>query len=363
MQHNGLDVVVASTGHDVADARLHRICGALAEAGLRVGLEGLGDPVGGPAGVAVRARPRPGRVGRLARALALPAAVAAPVLVVVDPELAGPGLAWRRARPGRRLVVDVHEDYAALLADRAWSTGARRRAAAALVAGSVRAAARADLTVVADDHVPPLAARARLVVRNLPRPGDLPPPGDPDPEPRALYVGDVRPSRGLAAMVDAVLAAPPWRLDIVGPIAPSDAEEVRARAGDRVRLHGRLPPRRAWALAGGAWAGLALLDDTPAFRDAVPTKCYEYLGSGLAVLATPLPRVAALLERSGAGAIAAGATEAGAVLRRWAADPGALAGHRAAARRWADRELTGRDPFTDLAAAVRNLLPPANIRN
>ncbi len=201
------------------------------------------------------------------------------------------------------------------------------------------------------------------MVRNLPRPGDLPAPGEPDPEPRALYVGDVRPSRGLAAMVDAVLAAPPWRLDIVGPVADADADEVRGRAGERVRLHGRLPSRRAWALARGAWAGLALLDDTPAFRAAVPTKCYEYLGSGLAVLATPLPRVADLLARSGAGAVAAGAEEAGAVLRRWAADPAALAAHRAAARRWAERELTGRDPFADLATAVRALLPPEIVRN
>jgi hypothetical protein len=129
VSHKGLDVVVASTGHDVADARLHRICGALAAAGLRVGLEGLGDPAGGPAGMAVLARPRPGRLGRLARALALPRTVTAPVLVVVDPELAAPGLAWRRGAASRRLVVDVHEDYGALLADRAWSTGARRRAA------------------------------------------------------------------------------------------------------------------------------------------------------------------------------------------------------------------------------------------
>src|SRR5690606_1577649 len=128
--------------------------------------------------------------------------------------------------------------------------------------------------------------------------------------PRALYVGDLRRSRGLFAMLDAVAAAPAWSLDLVGPVAAGDVAELEARLSDpslgsRVRLHGRRPPREAWALARGAWAGLLLLEDTPALRAAVPSKLYEYLACGLAVLTSDLPRSAEIVRSSGAGAVVA----------------------------------------------------------
>ena len=80
-------------------------------------------------------------------------------------------------------------------------------------------------------------------------------------------------------MVEAVEAAPPWRLDIVGPVRPADAAWLDATAADcgRVRLHGRL-----LCSGPGSWHGApgrgGLLHDTAAFRAAVPTKLYEYLG-------------------------------------------------------------------------------------
>jgi len=53
------DVSVVSSGHDVADARLHRVVMACQEAGLSVEVIGLGDPAGAPAGCAVRTWSRP----------------------------------------------------------------------------------------------------------------------------------------------------------------------------------------------------------------------------------------------------------------------------------------------------------------
>lgn len=353
------EIVIFSTAHDVADARLHRLCGALAEAGLSVELNGLGDARGGPTGVIARTRRRGGKLRRLGRALALPWRERdhRGVLVVVDPELALPGLVWRRLT-GAVLVVDVHEDYRALLADRPWASGLVGAAAALVARTSAWGAAHADLTVVADDHVPPHHARSRLVVRNVPRPTDLPPPAEPAPTPRALYVGDVRRSRGLDAMVEAVLAVPPWELDIVGPVGGPAAAWVRQRttaAGARIRLHGRLPLTQAWRLAGGAWIGMLLLEPTPAFRAALPSKLYEYLGCGLAVLASPLPRVRTLLESSGAGLLADGPQQAAACLRRWSDDPGLLAQQRTAARGWAREHLHDLDEFAGFAQTVHSL--------
>lgn len=355
-----VDVSIVTSGHDVADARLHREVAALARAGLRVEVLGLGDAAAGPPEATVRTWPRRGGVGRARLALALPWRAAAPVVVTLDPDAAVGAHLLRALRRLRRrpvrVVADVHEDYRLLLRDRAWASGPRRLAGDAWAWAGERAARRADLTVVADDPLLPDAPR-RVVLRNLPDPAMLPGPSEPDAEPRAVYVGDLRRSRGLFAMLEAVAAAPGWRLDLVGPIAADDRPEAERRmaAADlagRVRWFDRLPPRRAWEHARGAWVGLLLLEPTPAFRRAMPSKLYEYLACGLPVLATPLERVAALLDETGAGVTVTSAEEAAGRLARWADGDAELARLRTAARAAGDAFTGGADAFVAACAAL-----------
>ncbi len=362
------DVSLVSSGHDVADARLHRLCGAFVDAGLAVELMGLGRMADAPAGLAALAtRRRGGLVDRALQAALLPWAARGRVIVVVDPDTVPS--AWLRRLAGRgpvrpcALVVDVHEDYAALLHDRSWArrAGGRVGRVATVVVRTATALARlADITVVADDHVPPLTAAHRRVVRNLPSGGYLPAPSARNGEPRALHVGDLRRSRGLFTMLAALEAAPGWTFDLVGPVAAADAPDLTrwqatSAAASRLRLHGRLPPAAAWSLAAGAWAGLALLDDTPAFRDAVPTKVYEYLASGLPVVCTPLPRMAALVTGSGAGAVVATSAQAADVLNSWSRAPASCDAARQAAQEWAAASLGAESPYAALAAKVAAL--------
>lgn len=366
VQHRPVDVSVVTSGHDVADARLHREVAALVRRGLRVEVLGLGEESHGPPAATVRTWARRGRGTRLLRAVRLPLAARGRVLLSLDPDTAvGIRLAGRLR--GRRTVADVHEDYRALLHDRTWARGPSGVAARVLARLAERASAGADLTVVADDHVPPAPdrCRRRLVVRNAP---DLAVAGPPQPPgtaeggpPVAVYVGDLRTSRGLRTMVEAIAAAPPWTLDLVGPVAAGDEEWLRSRVGrpdvaGRVRCHGRLPPAQAWQVAAGASVGLVMLEDTPAFRQAMPTKLAEYLVAGLAVLASPLPRVRAVVEESGAGRVVVDADQAAAVLREWWEDPAALARHRAAAVRWARARRDEPSPYDELASAVEVLL-------
>jgi glycosyltransferase involved in cell wall biosynthesis len=262
-------------------------------------------------------------------------------------------------------VADVHEDYAALLADRPWAGGWKGRAARVLVAGATRTARSADLVIVADEHVPPLTGRRRVVLRNLPYPGMMPVPSPPDEPFRALYIGDVRATRGLWTMIEALEQAPGWSLDIVGPVSAADEPRLTAYladgpARDRLRLHGRRPPREAWRLAAGAACGLVLLGDTPAFREALPSKLYEYVASGLPVVVTDLPRQREFVESHGVGAIVpAGEGSPAAVasvLNAWSAEPEALASLRertAAFRATADEWL---EAYAAAAAAVKQLV-------
>jgi glycosyltransferase involved in cell wall biosynthesis len=365
---------VVSSGHDVADARLHREVAAALAAGLSVEVHGLGSAADGPPGAVVHARPRPrGIPARLLLALAQPWRARGAVLLTLDPDVVP--AAWLAARlRRRRLVVDVHEDYTALLRDRTWASGPAGRVAAAAVRAVLVAARRADLVVVADDHVPPAAgslpAQRRLVVRNSPWPGHLPGPADSvaagavdaggGAELRAVYIGDVRTSRGLRTMLDGVQAAPGWSLDVVGPVAAADQAHVdhwlaTSPAAGRVRFHGRLPPARAWQVAAGARVGLCMLEDTPAFRDAVPSKLYEYLAAGLAVVSTDLPRCAAIVADSGGGAVVHDAAGLSATLCRWAEQPDELERIRRDALVWARRTFAGRSPYDELAEQVRLL--------
>ncbi len=361
------DLSLVTSGHDVADARLHREVGGALARGLRVEVLGLGSAGDAPHGVHVRTWDRPrGLVRRLLHATVLPWRAGGRVLLVVDPELVLPALVRARLT-GRRLVVDLHEDYAALLRDRAWAAGGLGRLVRLGVGLVVRAAGRADLVVVADDHVPPLhvpdardGAGRRVVVRNLPTALHLPHPAPMAASPRLVYVGDVRASRGLHTMLEAVEQAPGWALDVVGPVAREDHDRLEAwratsSAAGRVRWHGRRPPREAWQPVADAWAGLCLLDDTPAFRDALPSKVYEYLCSGLPVIVTPRPRMVEIVARSGAGVVVADAAEAAAVLRRWTADPAEPQRLREAARAFARTLGDGTDHYADLAGRVAAL--------
>lgn len=282
-------------------------------------------------------------------------------LMVIDPELLPSAFLATRVRRVP-LVVDVHEDYAKVARDRPWARGPIGPMAALFAHVATLIAARAELTSVADEHLPPQRARHRIVVRNLPRRGEIPR-SERNEHPRAIYIGDVRPSRGLFTMIDAISLAPAWELDIVGNVSEiphGDIHKILQERGlsERVRLHGRLVPSEAWAVARGAWCGFALLHDTPAYREAMPTKVYEYLGAGIPVIATALPRVAALLEAAQAGRTGDSAEQVAAILRDWQVSPATVDGLASNARYWSDSTTGSVSPFDELAEAMVTVLPP-----
>lgn len=322
-------------------------------------MHGLGDAAGGPAGCPTTTVARGRVTARALRALTWPWRARGRVLVTVDPDTSP--AAWLASRlRRRRWVADVHEDYASLLRDRTWVAPAALGGLVAVTKAVTRLSGRADVTLVADAHVPPPTARRRLVVRNEPDFTLLPAPIGPRPlQARAVYVGDVRSSRGLRTMVDAVAATSadetPWSLDIVGPVARTDAdwlaERLRRPDAARVTAHGRLDPAASWRLAVTADVGLCLLADTPAFHDTMPSKVYEYLACGMPVIATPLPRVASLLTDTGAGLVVSDAASCSDALRRVASEEGLYDRLREQAGRWA-REARTRPSVYDEAAAV-----------
>ena len=324
-------ISIIAPARKASNARLQRVISSLIAEGFSIELFASGDAKDLPAQVTFHQLPEEGRSSRLKAALRLPKIAQGKVIFTPDPEVAV--VLWLRSFFNKTTwVVDVREDYRLLLKDRKWAKGATYLAAVFFAELAVFASKRADLTIVVDNWVRPANAKNRLVIPNAPDPRFLPAIGAASTAPRALYVGDVRASRGLWTMLRAMEMSDPWRLDVVGPVAKEDqaaldAWQKSSPAAARVNFHGTLTPEKSWHIATGAWVGLALLDSTPAFKRAWPTKIGEYLACGIPVISTDLPRPSEVILQSRAGALVESASreisasQCAGILNSWGENP------------------------------------------
>ena len=360
-----VDISLISSVDDPADARLHRIISALTRDGLTCEIRTRGKESDAPAGATFYPTiDGKGFLRRIARDIVLPLRAQGKVWIVVSPDLLITASIIGRLR-GRKIVGDIHEDYLQLLNDRPWT---KRFLGLAGVAGRIAAstatsvARNADLTTVADTHVPPMDAKNRLVLRNLPALNLLTKSTRLSERPTALYIGDVRTSRGLRTMLAAAERATNWHFEIIGNLADSEKPFVaqwsaaHPEVASRVYFRGRMDPKSSWKYAEDAWVGLTLLESTPAFVEAVPSKLYEYMAVGLAIISTPLPRCVELIEKSESGVIAASAEEVADALVRFESDRDRLTTLRANGAAWAERNLDSAAEYASFVAAVRALL-------
>lgn len=293
------------------------------------------------------------------------------MIYAISPEAIAPAYAQARLL-GRGFAVDLFEDYLQLLKDRAWANkylGVVGQIAKSDTKSALLFARRADLTTVADVQVPPLSAKNRLVVRNLPDYSMLTNSGDRSTTPRAIYIGDLRKSRGLHSMLRLAELAPDWEFDFVGGVASADQDFVnnwlqsnglsnswqQSKSDTRVRFHGKLAPTESWKIAAGAWVGLSLLESTPAFVQAVPSKLYEYMSVGLAAISSPLPRSVELIESSNSGVIVQSPIEAAHYLKRWRENPIEIDQIRSQAISWANENLDSEREYATFAAEMTKL--------
>ena len=367
MSHS-IDISIISSGANLADARLHRLTRALLREGLTVEIFAPGDIKDAP-GAIIRT-PLLGSswsnrslLARYYRSRVFVLRSRGRVIYAISPESVAPAFGFTKLLR-KRLAVDFFEDYLRLLKDRAWAHkyfGIVGWIASSDTKSALWFSQRADLTTVADVQVPPFDARNRLVVRNLPDASLLTKSGERSLTPRAIYIGDLRKSRGLQIMLEAAALAEDWEFDLVGGVAPADQEFVNRWFADnpgsksRVRFHGRLAPAQSWKMAEGAWVGLSLLESTPAFIEAVPSKLYEYMSVGVATISTPLPRCIEIIESSKSGAIAATSLEVATLLNHWKNHPQELDKLRSNGLKWAAENLDSEREYANFAAEMVKL--------
>jgi len=297
-------VLVVTVVHHPEDARiLHRQIGTLLDEGVEVVYLAPTDRPSSLERPGLEVRPVPRAVGRRRiRALRVVGRLLEEESATVDlTVLHDPELTLLRHRISGPALWDVHEDLPAQVSDKAWIPGLLSGPARVLARRlERRAAGRFSLTLAEDSY------RQRLgdhpVIRNTPEfPLDVTPWAGPGEADRVVYLG--RASRGRGAEFLAEVASrlsPAIGMDVVGPV---DDDVRSVLEASPATVHGFVPNPEALSIAGGARAGLALLDDLPNYRHSTPTKVLEYLAHGLPVITTPLPEARRIVEESGGGVV------------------------------------------------------------
>lgn len=253
----------------------------------------------------------PGRVNRMLRttrrvrdaALALDA----DVYQLHDPELIPVGLSLKRL--GKKVVFDSHEDVPSQLLAKPYlgkasarllsqSFGAYQRFACSRFDGVIAA------TPTIRDKFVPINPRS-VDVNNYPLVSEFDVAADWRNKPaQVCYVGSISAIRGIRELVRAcALLRSNARLALAGQFAEAELEaEVRGYPGwDKVIAHGHLGRVGVNRVMRGAMAGLVTLHPVLNYLDALPVKMFEYMASGIPVIASRFPLWRSIIDRHQCG--------------------------------------------------------------
>jgi len=307
-----------TTVHSPDDVRIyHKEAKSLVGAGYKVILIAPMEEVIELEGVKLIPLPKPKK--RLDRFLRLPPAAfraalasGAEVVHLHDPELLFLGLALKLK--GRKVIWDAHEDLPRQILSKPWLPKLIRHPVAKTMDVLERIITRKFDAVVA--ATPTIARRFPedqvYVVQNYPilEQMSIPHPWPyRDRPPLVAYIGGISAIRGAREMVQAMeIAGERWgaRLLLAGNFSSKSLEnELRKMPGWRyVDYMGWLSREQVAEALGKARAGLVLFHPEPNHLDAQPNKIFEYMASGLPVIASDFQLWKEIITANGVGLLA-----------------------------------------------------------
>ncbi len=224
-----------------------------------------------------------------------------------DPELLITAFALKRR--GYRVIYDVHEDTPVWIRYQSWIPLSMRPLLSRFFAYLEARAARTLDGIVA--ATPTIAQRLEgpqtILLRNFPRKARftemLSVPYNVRPL-QLFYAGGLSVARGLWEMLDTVKQLRVWQpvtLLLAGAFYPPGLEqEVRHHpAWKAVNFLGWQGPEVLTAHMARSRVGLALLHPIAHYREAYPTKIFEYMAAGLPFVVTDLPAIRPFVEDVG----------------------------------------------------------------
>ena len=308
-------VVHMTSVHYPFDTRIfHKECKSLALAGYNVTLiaaHAQGDLQEN--GVKLRAvAPPHGRSERLTRTMLAVYRAAldedAEIYHFHDPELMPVGLLLKMA--GKKVIYDVHEDFAGAMDGKEWIPAfLHRPAAMAMNACESMLGGVFDRVIVATPTIGlKFRSRTPSLVQNFPWKDELvvadAPPYD-QREPIGIYVGWLGDGRGMLQMSQAVeLAARelPIKLLIGGKVIPGAVANFDKNGSQPwVEYLGFLDRPQVARLMARARFGVVTFLPGGNTTNAQPTKLYEYMAGSLPVIASDFPVYRKVVDSAGCG--------------------------------------------------------------
>jgi glycosyltransferase involved in cell wall biosynthesis len=224
-----------------------------------------------------------------------------------DPELIPVGL--RLKRRGKTVIFDSHEDTSRQLVGKPYLDPVSRRVLPALFSAYERfACTRFDGIIAATPSIRDSFLKINPVtvdINNFPIIGEF---GDALPwtmkKDQVCYVGAISGIRGIRQMVEAVtLLRSGARLNLAGRFFDPAAEtEVKNHPGwQRVSDLGLLDRAGVGDLLSHSVAGMVTLLPLPNHVDSLPTKMFEYMSSGIPVIASDFPLWREIVEGNRCG--------------------------------------------------------------
>ncbi|GAA1131365.1 glycosyltransferase family 4 protein [Citricoccus alkalitolerans] len=332
-------VLHLSSAHPWTDNRIHmREAASLSQAGYDVGLYAVDNElhVGGT-GVTVTRVPAAPRWRRVTlesiRAVRFAVSSKASIVHIHDPELvwAIPLLQIR----GKRVIYDAHEDLPSQVMHKPYIPETWRAPVAFVADRLLRIANLSDHVIAATEVVAKrFDANKTTVVRNYPLIDTSEQWSDPQQRGLSVvYVGGLSEARGTRVLIEALDSAQMptgWSLKLAGWGASGFVQSLSTLPGwDRVEFYGTVAPPAARELVGSSRVGLVVLGDTPNHRDALPTKMFEYMASGVPVIASDFPLWRQILEEHDCGLVVDpdSPEDIAAAIALYAGDPGLLMRH------------------------------------
>ena len=309
-----LKVAHVTSAHPRYDIRIFRKeCRTLAEHGYDVSLivaDGKGDECVEGVKI-VDAGLLPGRLNRIFRTTRYvfkkALEINADIYHLHDPELLPIGLKLKRQ--GKVVIFDSHEDVPKQLLSKPYLHPLLRRIISTVFAVYERfVCSRLDGIVTATPFIRDkfLGMNSTVLdINNFPMIGELDAevPWE-NKQNEVCYVGGIASIRGIREVVASLaLKKSPVRLNLVGEFSESAVEqEVKALAGwDSVNACGQLGRNEVREVLGRSVAGLVTFHPLPNHIDAQPNKMFEYMSSGIPVIASNFPLWRDLIEGSDCG--------------------------------------------------------------
>ena len=315
-------ICILSSVHFAFDPRIfQKQARSLARAGFAVTLIARADPAGqNTDDIRILSLPAPeNRLQRMLGTLRI-AVLAhrqrADLYAFHDPELIPVGVLLKLLTR-RPVVYDIHEDVPQQILGKEWLP----RPGRALVLGLYRlleclALPFIDGLVLAEHaYLKYYPKRRTLTALNYPlltyASGDPGQEREEPTRPTLIYVGSIRPLRGLYEMLELVRrlkpSCPDLLLRLVGPLAPA-AEEDRARSliaswgiGANVEWLGRVSHPEVHHQIARSDIGLVLLHPHPNYLDSLPTKMFEYMVMGKPVVVSNFPLWSQIVQEAQCG--------------------------------------------------------------